>query len=155
MKSTVQVQELKFLALTFGLVLSLGMGAILNFLKLPEQKASEALSRNPASLPSASASEAVAPALTKIESLEWSCGDQEKNIAVSSNRIRVKGRACSKESISIVNETNGLTATVFEGEKGYSSEYMELNLGENQIAINWTDKKGQPQVTRLNVNRAQ
>jgi hypothetical protein len=157
MKSIAQIQEIKFLALTLTLVLFLGLGSFLNLVKAPDRalaaKNSEIGVRIPASVPGELLSQAPASALNSLENLEWSCGEGTKNIEVSSHRIRVKGRGCGKESLSITNETNGLVATVFNGEKGYSTEYMDLNPGKNDLHVKWQNKKGLLQSVHLTVHR--
>lgn len=154
MKSIAQQQELKFLALTLALVLFVGFGSIFNMVQAPEVRAQvHASSRVPASVSSvkALADEIPVSALKTIETLDWSCGDQAKTVSVTAPRVRIVGKACAPASLSILNETNGLSATVIEGEKGYSTDYVELNPGQNQFAVNWTDKKGRAQKTLITI----
>ncbi len=156
MKTIVQTQELKFLALTLALVVILGMGSLFNMARAPDAvmaKTQNAAQRLPASLPLALPANKLVSALSQTETLDWSCGDAAKNVEVSTNRLRVKGRGCGKETLSIINETNGLNATVFESEKGYSTEYMDLSMGKNEILFHWLNKKGEPQKTQLTVIR--
>lgn len=153
MKSIAQAQELKFLALTLALVVFVGTGSLFNMLRPPDLAQAQKSSRVPASLPTSTEASVPTSALSKLETLDWSCGDQEKSVRVSSARVRVKGKACGKGDLSILNETNGLTATVIDSEKGYSTDYIELSSGENHIVINWVDKKGKPQLTKFTVTK--
>ena len=158
MKSTARAQELKFLALTFALVVCLGAGSLVNMVKAPQvmlAKNAAVGSRLPASVPSGLPGEKPASALSNLDTLEWSCGDAGKNMEVNSNRLRVKGRACGKQlqGLVITNLTNGLVATVFNGERGYTTEYMDLNPGRNELKATWKNKKGQEQSAKFTIIR--
>lgn len=152
MKSIAQAQELKFLALTLALVLIVGTGTLINLIQVPEVAIAESkAARVPASVPSSITTEAPRPLLKSLETLDWSCGEQGKVVHVTSPRLRVVGKPCGANELSIQNETNGLIATVIEGEKGFSTDYLELNVGENRFAVNWTDNKGRSQKAQITI----
>lgn len=158
MKSVAQAQELKFLALTLILVSCMGVGSFISFVRSPESvlaKHQASKNRVPASVPGDMDLDKPASALNNLETLEWSCGEVGKNLEVNSNRLRVKGRACGKGAtgLAILNLTNGLVATVFNGERGYTTEYMDLNPGRNELKATWKDKKGREQSAKFTVIR--
>lgn len=152
MNSVARRQELKFLAMTAALVVFVGAGSFLNLVRDPVVSSVDSSSRAPASVPSSVAELTTGQTLSEMETLDWSCGDLEKTIEVSSRRLRVRGLQCDPKSLQITNETNGIGATVFDSEKGFSTDYIELSPGVNSISVNWVNKKGQPKVSKLSVN---
>lgn len=78
--------------------------------------------------------------------VEWNCSDKEspKPFAVQGRQLRLKGKGCGKElkaeSFSIVNETNGFTASVFEkGKTNYETDLIPLREGRNRLRVQyWT-----------------
>ncbi|MBX3041358.1 MAG: hypothetical protein KF789_11685 [Bdellovibrionaceae bacterium] len=79
----------------------------------------------------------------------WNCGQQsDVETSVHSNFMRFKGRACgglpiSSEQVSVINETNGFTASVFaKGKADYETDLIQLREGPNRIRLQYVNSAG-------------
>jgi hypothetical protein len=71
--------------------------------------------------------------------------------------VRLDGHTCQTAravATSILNKTNGFAATIFPGKSDrFTTDYIELEPGENQIVIQVADADGLPQQWELTVIR--
>lgn len=77
------------------------------------------------------------------------CNGKEKSLEmnVSGQFIQMKGRACDEKTtskaITIINQTNGFTASVMPfGKDQFQTDLIQLNQGSNQIVIQYFSPKG-------------
>lgn len=137
--------DVRFLILSTAIVALVGVQTVIDLATDDGPRAVAAVSivpRTPASLPKAG-SHPAAPAW-KEPLLEWNCGkDAPKPQAVQGRQLRLRGAGCSdfkSSRLSIVNESNGFTASVFDkGSAGYETDLIQLHEGENRIRVQyWT-----------------
>lgn len=57
-------------------------------------------------------------------------------------RLRLEGK-CQFELSTITNKTNGYTASIFNRENSFTTDYISLSAGKNFIEINYKDEKKQ------------
>lgn len=57
-------------------------------------------------------------------------------------RLRIEGK-CNYELSAITNKTNGYTASIFNRESSFTTDYISLSAGKNFIEINYKDEKNQ------------
>jgi hypothetical protein len=109
----------------------------------------------------ASAEELEAPKKNAIHSksvvMNYDC-KKVSDVEVDGTLLRLKGQdtACMSETwtdISITNHTNGFTASVIFLKKGFTTDFIDLNEGENQLEIQAKDDKGQKVSQRIKVKR--
>jgi hypothetical protein len=95
--------------------------------------------RDPASVPSEAENLSGWKEPDHVATIEWDCLQKNKskpfqNIA----QVRVTGN-CLKDVKSITNNNNGYTANIFKIEKGFTTDYLGLEVGTNQLKIEWQD----------------
>jgi len=139
------------LAMGFGVYLSMGIDSLIRTspTKSPGQNPSER--RIPASVELGSSGVADPLGLAPV-SLEVYCSDvsARPTFAVKTSHLRLKTKNCEMKSVT--NETNGFQATLFEvGKRKYSSDYISLAGGENQISMVRLVEGAAPVVIRLSV----
>lgn len=145
----------QFLFVTLSLVLLLGVPAFLNITQedesLPEVAAvagTAGLStdRHPASIPAP----AIKPPSKALEQTQWdlSCDKHASSVLrVSSDHVQFHGRTCLREGqggeVEIINRTNGYTASIFfQGSNKYQTDLIQLQQGDNEIAIRYRERSG-------------
>lgn len=98
---------------------------------------------------------------SKIETMALGCLKDGDHISKSSRarQVRLKTGLCFGqkpvlEKSNIVNRANGFEATLFQLEQGgFSSDYINLVDGENQIVMQLKDAKGRTVSTELTISR--
>lgn len=83
--------------------------------------------------------------------LDWSTKDSDLTKEVDATHLRLKGKFKFGKATRIINQTNGFTAAIFSDEKKYSTDFIELQDGQNQILVEWKDQKGLVQKSQLNI----
>lgn len=78
---------------------------------------------------------------------EINCHDSDQKLQTSNPRFRLKGQTCTDESIAvstqIKNKSNGYIATVFHRDpQNFTTDYINLNEGQNEIAVRFDTLKG-------------
>lgn len=112
--------------------------------------------RAPASVPTMAAI-AVTSALSQYTAYDLSCPKRGvASVSVSGNFIQLQGKNCLKNfkdgDVEIVNKSNGYTASVFSsGTDKYQTDMIQLQKGENEIAIRYREASGKAveQVLRI------
>lgn len=94
-----------------------------------------AVQRNVASIvPSKIADSSLAGIAPKVMEIDCSDIAERPPVTLKTNHIRLKTKGC--KPLSIFNQDNGFEATLFElGENKYSTDYISLAEGENQLVI--------------------
>lgn len=99
--------------------------------------------RRPASLSVAVAKPG--SALDQFTKLDLNCSRKPAgNMSVQGSFVQFQGKSCLKSlDVEIVNKSNGYTASVFQrGEGGYQTDLIQLESGENEIAIRYRERSG-------------
>jgi hypothetical protein len=94
--------------------------------------------------------------------LEWNfnCRKNETTeTAVRGDQLRMRGKSCGKEfsltKVTITNETNGFTASVFpKGQQEYETDFIRLRAGANRIRVQYLNSAGQRSEAVLTVTSA-
>ncbi|QDK36549.1 hypothetical protein [Bdellovibrio sp. NC01] len=152
-----QASDIHFIAVTFVLVALLGARTFFN---LTEEEAlsvepvvasqnSMASSRQPASVPAAAmATQKPESALQQFTQFDLNCSKKaEVKVSVNSGFVQLQGKSCGKGihegDVEIVNKSNGYTASIFaRGTDRYQTDLIQLNKGENEIAIRYRERSG-------------
>lgn len=75
------------------------------------------------------------------KSIQTNCNFELPEV-IEANTVRLTGSSCKLESL--VNKTNGFTASLFVGsEKKWSTDFIYLSEGDNDLKIEYFDSKGQ------------
>lgn len=145
--------DAKFLTITTFIVVALGAKTFASLIEpdqLPastvaSQGASVKTDRSPSSIPSAE----VKPRWERFAQHDLSCSKKGTGSTVSINGsfVQIQGRNCIKgfksASLEIINLKNGFTASVFEsGPNRYQTDLIQLEQGENDIAIRYRERSG-------------
>ncbi|MGZ3742232.1 MAG: hypothetical protein ACXWRE_00785 [Pseudobdellovibrionaceae bacterium] len=169
-------EEWKFLLITSCLVAILAVPTFASLVAVEENSQSiakvlkpEALkTRQPASLPQVGlpkksvvildAKKELGNSLNRnLLSYDFSCAKiKTTNFKVEGSFLQLKGKDCAKNSrdlkLSITNQTNGFTASVFLlNKKEYQTDLIQLKEGENKISIQYENPSGQIEEHVLNV----
>lgn len=83
----------------------------------------------------------VRPRSNEVETLFMDCAGS-KSLHSRFLSLRLKGNCAFKVS-AITNKTNGYTASIFLGDKGFSTDYIALVEGENTLEISYKDQQNQ------------
>lgn len=158
------MRERKFLLLTLSLIILVGAPAVYSMIQEPAGIRHENVfpGRAPASV--SNSKHAVKPASrnaikAKAVTLDFDCKKKSKKDLepeTDGNLLRLKSDFCLNDkwkNVSIVNETNGFTATVIFIKQGFTTDFIELNEGENKVAISGVDEKGQAIQHLFKINR--
>lgn len=146
--------DAKFLTITTLIVLALGAKT---FASLTEQDptpvadvvaktGSVKTDRSPSSIPD---SKEVKPRWDRFAQHDLSCAKKATSslVSIHGSFVQIQGRNCIKgfkaESLEIINLKNGFTASVFEsGPNRYQTDLIQLEQGDNEIAIRYKERGG-------------
>lgn len=137
--------DVRFLVLATALVALLGVQTFADLIRddIPPRDVATASvgPRGPASTPKIVE---VPAALAWREPLvEWACDQAApKPFAIQGRHLQLKGKACGTdfkmERLTIVNETNGFTASVFEKSKSnFETDLIQLREGSNRVRVTY------------------
>lgn len=94
---------------------------------------------------------------TEVVTLNCFNGSTPLELKSHAKQIRLRGPVCGGYVFNqpeVINRTNGFVATLFEtGRNNYSSDYIHLAVGTNQILISYTDASGDRRLAELTVLR--
>jgi hypothetical protein len=93
--------------------------------------------------------ESVVEKVVDVETRELDC-QKLSDLYVKNLALRLEGK-CAYQLDSVVNKTNGYTASVFNREKSFTTDYISLSAGKNYIEINYKDDKNQDITRQLPV----
>lgn len=157
--------ENSFLTLTFLLVAGLSWPVANNLFfsqpTKPVQKLKASAStpvavagRGPANI---ATSPTAAPALNFAKSLtaDIGCKTEQSLGEVLGHHVRLTGSLCLQdETLTVKNLTNGYTASlIFFKKKGFTTDFIDLSEGVNDIEITRVNSAGQLQTQNVKVNR--
>lgn len=146
MKTNSTLQEAKFLAGTAVFALALMVFSLKGILTPPEAGLGAGGERGPASVEGSIEQAGLNGGAGELETLEWNCRDGAEVPTVKGSHVRLKSKYCDKTEkpqVRITNTANGYTASVFLAAKGFSTDFIDLREGVNDISIEWTSPKGQ------------
>ncbi|MBX3018247.1 MAG: hypothetical protein KF767_10185 [Bdellovibrionaceae bacterium] len=156
MKPDSSLHEAKFLAATAVFTLALLVFSLKGILTPPETGLPSGTGeRGPAS-EVAGAQAGLNGGTGELETLEWDCRDAKDVPTVKGSHVRLKSKYCDKSEkpeVRIVNTANGYTASVFLAAKGFSTDFIDLREGLNEISIEWKSPKGEPIRRAFHVRR--
>ncbi len=148
------MHEQRFLLITSFLVALIGAPAVYSVVKEPQsleslakKQTSTSQDRSPASVkPIVSESSQKNAIKSRSVVLDYSCAHEKSSKEVDGTLLRLRGKGCKNsqwKNVSVVNQTNGFTATVVVlKDNQFTTDYIDLQEGDNQIAIKGTDENG-------------
>lgn len=146
MRQKQSLQEAKYLAATAAFAVALSLFSLKGILTVPDGLlVASTGERGPASLV-AGASPESAGAAGELETLTWDCRQKSEIPVVKSTHVRLKSKYCDRTTnpdVRIKNLANGYTASVFAAAKGFSTDFIDLREGLNEISIEWKNAKGE------------
>lgn len=79
--------------------------------------------------------------------LEINCTEMNQMLETTSARFRLKGPICVPQDVSVTstkvtNKSNGYVATVFHQSVQFTTDYINLNEGRNEIDVQFDTDKG-------------
>ena len=88
-----------------------------------------------------------APKVVKEALMEINCGQDNQLLEAWGPRLRLKGTLCVPQDASVTstkvsNKTNGYAATVFRQSGQFTTDYINLNEGKNEINILFETESG-------------
>lgn len=95
----------------------------------------------------------------RMATLQLNCqtADSSNPWQVTASLVRLSGRGCVKKGASadVINHTNGRVATIFPLEEdGFTTDYMDLSVGENNVSITMKAEDGSQKVTAVKIIRS-
>ncbi len=159
------MQERHFLFITAVLLFLVGAPAIYTVVREPRtlkesHNAESSESAPPAKRQVASVVESKEnQKLIKSKSviLDYNCQSSGSVFEVDGTLLRLRGSSCQFEHLkeaSVVNESNGFTGTViFLKKDTFTTDFIDLQEGENQLVLQAVNEKGQPVVRKFTVQR--
>lgn len=153
-----------FILITLSLVCFLGGFAVHSLLRQPQNvDARLALVTSPQRQPSSISEDAVVKSQTAAisgKSISLSVACDIKNLGSTEGaHLRLLGQTCQVgrkklTEVSIKNLSNGFTAELIDlKEKGYTTDYIDLVVGENQLLVQRKDQSGEVFEQRINIQR--
>ncbi|MEN0057901.1 MAG: hypothetical protein AAGB31_03630 [Bdellovibrio sp.] len=144
---TRQPSETHFIIVTFILVILLGVPTVRTLTEMDIKAETMEGTRAPASVPESVA--AVAPSsLTEKTDFDLSCLKKNATaFTVRGDFVQLHGKSCLKDfkntDVEIINKSNGYTASIFiRGSDKYQTDLIQLNKGENEIAVRYRVRSG-------------
>ncbi len=143
--------------LLFVIVLTLGFILKLDVWSTQENSAASsdaARTRSPASISNVNIMNEVDLQETfHSTSLTWDCSPQKTYYKFSHfNQLRLNGNCLSKIK-SLKNTKNGYTANLFAVDGGYTTDFLSLEKGENDLKIEWFENvnKNAPEYLKIQI----
>ncbi len=148
---------------TTGLVGLMGLAVYISLVSLKpatEAQIETIATRIPAGFSAAPGSiEKLVKEHERMATLQLNCEntDSASPWQVTASLVRLSGRGCVKKGASadVVNHTNGRVATIFPLEEdGFTTDYMDLSIGENNVSITTQSEDGTQKVTAVKIIRS-
>jgi hypothetical protein len=133
------------------LALFVSLVGVIHFWNLPNNLLVATLDRKPASeTPIMNLIGLVDPEEAKVVDVETRHLDCQNisDLYVKNLSLRLEGN-CAYELGSVTNKTNGYTASVFNRDKAFTTDYISLSEGKNLIEITYKDDKNQDVTSQL------
>lgn len=153
------MKESKILIFSLGILSLVGAPAVYSVVKMPEEVSSSA--RVPASATAEavfeSSSEPRNAAKAKSVTMDFNCRKNTEVAETEGSHVRLRSQNCvdaNEKQITIVNKANGYTASVIITRNSqFTTDFIELSEGDNQIEIQSEEKNGEKVVQYLNLKR--
>lgn len=155
------MQEQRFLLITIILVALIGAPAVYSVVKDPTQMKNSQKQLSPASSQrqpaSVERSENLVRNSIKSKSvvLDYPCNTDKPVLEVDGSLLRLKGGSCISEkwqNVSVMNQANGFTGSViFLKDDQFTTDFIDLQEGDNQIQFQATDENGKAITRTLTV----
>ncbi|GIL16662.1 MAG: hypothetical protein BroJett040_04130 [Oligoflexia bacterium] len=153
--------ESQFLSITAVLVTLIGVPAFFSVMKDPTADVVRVYKvdsgRSPASIELAENKYSQVEVSDKVSTLTVDCESQMDEQEVSSALVRFTGKGCSQgKEFQVVNQTNGFTASIVPLKNNqYTTDFIDLKEGVNQIEVVSHAEDGQPQKRSFVIHRRQ
>jgi hypothetical protein len=85
--------------------------------------------------------------------VQWNLSSAPFVKEIDGTHVRIKGLLKGFKTESILNETNGFTASIFLTGNEFTTDFIELKEGLNLIQVDLTDAKGQKVTKKIEVTR--
>lgn len=100
-----------------------------------------------------SISEAATGKLGRPVVLDHDLNSSKQDLKVDGTHVRLRGLMRGHQLQTVKNNSNGFTAAVFDRGGSYTTDFIELQEGSNEIALELSDKKGQAVIKKIKVER--
>jgi hypothetical protein len=145
-----------FIVITSILIVLLGAPSFLSVIKNPNQSTFEVVdSRGPASISENDTNAGLS--LSSNTTVEIPCNKDLEVLETQAAYLRLKGTNCSDkkpQKISITNRTNGFTAAIIPtGGDTFTTDFIDLQNGENVVAIETLDQDGSKSINTMKLNK--
>lgn len=91
--------------------------------------------------------------LSRPVTLTWDLPGGDLSREIEGTHLRLKGATKNNRLDSVTNGSNGFTASVFLNGADFTTDFIELNEGVNEIQIEGADAKGAPLSRKLRITR--
>ena len=140
------------------LVLGLAIPVLMSWFSPPESNSKLVLKeggrRGIASVDEAAKEESKgAGKLGRPVTLDWDLSAHEFAKEVDGTHLRLKGFQKGMKTESIVNLSNGFTASIFASGAEFTTDFIELKEGANEIKVNVTDAHGRKMTKKIEITR--
>ncbi len=92
----------------------------------------------------------------KSVTMDFECNKKTWAKETDGNLVRLKADACMNsqwKQVSVVNKTNGFTASVIFVKDGFTTDFIDLSQGENVLAVSGINEKGRKVEHLLTITR--
>lgn len=104
--------------------------------------------------PVESVSEATTSKLGRPVVLDHDLNSSKQDLKVDGTHLRLRGLMRGHQLQAVKNNSNGFTAAVFDRGDSYTTDFIELQEGANEIALELSDKQGHPVTKKIKVERS-
>ena len=85
--------------------------------------------------------------------LDWNLSGNEFSREVEGTHLRIKGLQKGLKTEQIVNQSNGFTASIFASGNEFTTDFIELKEGVNEIKVDVLDTHGRKVTKKLEITR--
>ena len=117
------------------------------------KSAGETVSRGIASVSPLSTPVPKTGRLSHPVTVDWNLSGTAFTKKIAGTHLRLKGLLKGYKAEAIVNESNGFTASVFLTGNEFTTDFIELQEGQNRIQVEVEDAKGQKTTKKLEITR--
>lgn len=160
------MHEKNFLLITLSLIVMLGAPGVYSMIQEPVVAGSKVANSNRAPASEGERASVIVDqsaqkkfVKTKSVTLDFNCKKKStvENIQeIDGNLLRLRGNSCFNEkwkNVSIINKTNGFTAAVIFVNQGFTTDFMDMADGINQVSVTGINEKGQAVEHVLTINK--
>jgi len=154
------MRERYYLLTTMFLIVLIGAPAVYSMIQEPQVAIVKTGGRAPASAAMRIPIETEVVRRNSIKAksvtMEFDCNKKAWVKETDGNLVRLKTEACMNEQwkqVSVVNKTNGFTASVIFVKDGFTTDFIDLSQGENVLAVSGINEKGRKVEHLLTITR--